>query len=950
MEFRILGPLEVVADGPPPNLGSPKQRALLALLVLHANEIVSRDRLIEALWGETAPPSAAHAVEVYVSKLRKALAQAAGAGAAPRLETRAPGYVLELGAGALDLDQFERLRYEGARALEEGRLEPAAAKLREALGLWRGPPLVDFSYEAFAQDEITRLDELWLATLEQRIEADLALARHAELVPELEALVLEHPLREGLSAALMLALYRVGRQADALEVYRRTRRLLQAELGLEPAPFLRELEASILRQDPELAVESPELRARRHLPAPATAFIGRAREVEEIVDLLRSDVRLLTLTGPGGIGKTRLAIECAGALADRFAHGVFFVDLASTSDTDLFGPTIAHALEVPEGGGAEPLAALAQHLRERQLLLVLDNFEQIEPAAPLVGDLLRASHSLKVLVTSRSPLRLYGESEYLVPPLSLPAAENETRAVPYSSEAVALFLARAQAARRGFDVDQHAPAIRELCVRLDGLPLALELAAARTRELSPERMLEALPQRLELASRGPRDVPQRQRTLRATLEWSHDLLDELEQRSFAHLAVFAGGATTEAAERVAGAAGEVVQALVEKSLLVATERSAGRRFGMLETVREFANEQLSALPEADELRQRHAEYFGAMAEDVEDRLVGGIDDRGPLDRVEDEHDNLRAALGWLRTTGQPEQELRLATALKLFWWVRGHLSEGRHWLEGALGRGELQQPALRAKGLAAAGVLAYKQADYARAAALWEEGLDLYRSLDDAEGVARALAELGGVAVAEGHYDRGTELYEESRDLYRKLGETLSLGTVLANLGDIALNRGDYDTAAERCEEALALQRQLGDKEGPAISLFNLSRAELGRGRRAEAAASLAESLELARAIGYRELIAYCLEGIAGVAATSAALAERAASLSGAAQALFDALGLVPQAHELELHEQALEQLRAHLGPPAYDLARSTGRRFELERAIGDAIELARELMQTAVR
>ena len=852
MEFRILGPLEVVSEGALPNLGSPKQRALLALLLLNANEVVSRDQLIEALWGESAPPTAPHAIEVYVSRLRKAFAPGA---AAPRLETRAPGYVLELEPGQLDVERFERLRTEGGRALEDGELEVAAAKLRDALSLWRGPALADFSYELFAQDEIARLDDLRLVTLEQRIEADLALGRHADIVPELETLVAEHPLRERLRAQLMLALYRVGRQAEALAVYRETRRVLRDDLGLEPAPFLRELEAAILRQDTGLAVEAPEVRLRRHLPAPVTPFIGRETEVEEIAGLLRSDVRLLTLTGPGGTGKTRLAIEVAGTLADRFADGVFFVDLASLVDATLVPSRIAHAVGLSEAGESAPLDALVQHVGERQLLLVLDNFEHVESAVPIIADLLRAARGLKVLVTSRSPVRVYGESEYPVPPMSLPGPPGKGPPEPHA-DAVTLFATRAQAARRSFELtERNLPAVHEICLRLDGLPLAVELVAARTRDLPLEQMLAALPQRLDLASEGPRDVPARQQTLRATLEWSHDLLDQREQALFARLAVFAGGWTAPAAATVADGDDGQVRGLVDKSLVVETSRSGEGRYGMLETIREYAAEQLHALRDGDDVRQRHAEYFCALAEHAEGELAHGIDDPVALDRLESEHDNLRAALGWVHATGQSEVELRFATALKLFWWVRGHLAEGRRWLEGALERSEEQPPALRAKALAAAGVLAYKQADYQRAEELWEEGLELNRSLGDSEGIARALAELGGVAAAEREYERATKLYEESRDLYRGLGDVLSLGTVLANLGDIALNQGDYDTAAQRCEEALAVQRDTDDKEDRDLTLQSQPRRARPRPN-PEAAAFLGESLELAQAIGYRELIA----------------------------------------------------------------------------------------------
>jgi predicted ATPase/DNA-binding SARP family transcriptional activator len=943
MEFRLLGPLELATDGSPPSVGSPKQRALLAFLLLHANEVVSSDRLIEALWGERPPATAAHAVQVYVSRLRKTLGAAATD--PPQLATRAAGYVLELAPDRLDVAQFERFRSEGKEALERGDAEAAAEKLREALALWRGPALADFSYEPFAQEEIARLEELRLAALEDRIDADLQLARHADLVPELERLVAEHPLRERLRAQLMLALYRGGRQADALAAYREGRQLLRTELGLEPTPHLRELEAAILRQDAALAIEPPDVRARRHLPAPATAFIGRDAEIEELVALLQGDVRLLTLTGPGGIGKTRLAIEVAARLADRFADGVFFVDLASTRDPSVVSAAVAHALGLREEGGTEPAEVLAEHVRGLRLLLVLDNFEQIEPAAPLVGDVLRASAGSKALVTSRSPLRVYGEFEFGVPPLSL--SRGNGKPSPETSDAFALFVARARATRRGLDLAEHDPvAVAEICTRLDGLPLALELAAARTRELSPEQMLAGLPRRLELTTEGPRDVPARQQTLRATLEWSYDLLAEREQELFARLAVFAGGWTGPAAEAVTGAGEEAVRALVDKSLVVSEDSGGAVRFRMLELIREYALERLAELPDADAVRGRQAEYFCEVGEQAEAELWGG-EDGGPLDRLERDHENLRTALAWLHANGEPEQELRLVIALKLFWWVRGYLTEGRRWLDAALERDGAHTPALRATALVAAGVLAFKQADYERAKALLDESLALYRSLEDDEGIARALGELGAVAAGEGDYTRASALYEESRDLYRSLGDTVSLATVLANLGDIALNRGDAEAAARLCEEALALQRESGDKEGAATSLFNLSRAALHGGRRADAATYLHESLDVARTIRYRELIAYCLEGVAGVAAESRDRAARAARVAGAAEALLEETGIVLQSYELELYEQTLARLRATLGDSAFENALAEGQQLALDDAVIDALELAAEIAAT---
>ena len=488
-----------------------RQRALLGYLLLRANEVVAQDRLVDALWGESPPASAVTALHGYVSRLRRVL----GAG---RLETRPPGYVLRVAPDELDLHRFRELL--------------AQDRHGEALALWRGPALADLAFEDFAQSEIARLEELRLSALEGRFEHELADGRHAELVGELAAAVRAHPLRERLAGQLMLALYRSGRQAEALEAYRDARATLVEELGLEPGEELSELQRRILVHDPGLDLMRD--RRRTELPASLTSFVGRRRELEQVRALVvRPGVRLLTLTGAGGTGKTRLALEVARAVAGEFADGARFVPLAAVAEPELMPDAIAQALGLHQSRGQSIEDALKAFLAERELLLVLDNLEHLLEATPLATELLAAAPGLTILATSRTHLNLYGETEYAVPPLSA------------REEAVALFADRAAAVRPDFAVTD---VVAEICARLDGLPLAIELAAARIRTLTPAEILARLERRLELLAGGPRDVPARQRTLRDTLLWSYDLLAPVEQRLFARLAVFAGGWSVAAAD------------------------------------------------------------------------------------------------------------------------------------------------------------------------------------------------------------------------------------------------------------------------------------------------------------------------------------------------------------------------------------------------------------------
>jgi predicted ATPase/DNA-binding SARP family transcriptional activator len=876
-ELRILGPLEVVRDGQVLHLGGPKPRALMAMLAL--GEPVPPDRLIDLLWPEYDEAAPAR-LQVYISQLRKALGDPAA------IELRAGGYVLN--AEALDSRRFESLAREGRDALAAGDPEAAASLLGEGLALWRGPAAEELGSVG------RRLEELRLGAVEDRVDAELALGRHRELVAELEQLVAEQPLRERLRGALMLALYRDGRQADALDAYLAARRTLVDELGVEPGPRLQELHAAILAQDGALLVEPPEIRERRHLPAPATSLVGRRAQVDDVKALVRR-VRLVTLTGTGGTGKTRLALQAASELAEHFEHGVYFVPLAPEAATTV-PDAIAAALGVEER--TEPIAdTLKARLKDRRLLLLADNFEHVTDAAPLMSELLAAAPGLKVLATSRSPLRLYGEHEYAVPPLG-------------EAEAVDLFVVRA--AQHSSELGaEDAAAVVDICARLDGLPLAIELAAARSRTLSPAEMAAGLAP-LELA--GPRDVPERHRTLRATLDWSHALLSEREQALFAALGAFVGGFDAAAALAVGGAQEHELHALVDGSLLT----RAGRRFDMLETVRHYAFERL-----ADDTRTRHAEHFAALAEEAEPQLTADPSGTWML-RLEAEHANLRAALAWCADAGLISLELRLATALARFWMVRGHLREGRAWLEAVLTRDVEQPPGLRVKALLSAARIVFWQGDYPALNAFAGEALTRSEELGDRHGMAQALDGLATSVANAGDHARSMELYERSLALCRELDDVRMLAVSVSNVGCLAMMQGDYERAEELSREGLALHEQAGRRDGMQQTMFNLGVIALLTGRDDEAEELFERGLELSRELGFLSGIAYSLEGLAAVHAARGD-GRRAAEVLGAAHVVGERSGVHLEPFEQELHDRTVATARGLLGDAAFESAFGTG-------------------------
>jgi non-specific serine/threonine protein kinase len=737
-------------------------------------------------------------------------------------------------------------------------------------------------------------------------------------------------------------------------------------LGLSKAQYFRQQAVAVAavgsllwRQGPTIGAAVPEAdaggafltAASAGLPTPLTSFVGRERELALLADRLGS-ARLVTLTGPGGVGKTRLAVQAAVAARGAFGGGVAFVSLAPIRDPGLVAATVAQALGVRDAAGRPALAGLAAALRRKPLLLVLDNFEQVLPAAPVVAALLAACPQLTVLVTSRALLRLSGEHDVAVAPLSVPPpGAAATSEVLERAEATRLFLERARAARAELAVTAgDAAAIAQVCRRLDGLPLAIELAAARVRLLPPRALLARLERRLPLLTGGPRDAPARQQTLRATIAWSDELLEPDERTLLRRLAVFAGGCTLGAAAVVctpATAAPAAVAAqldgldsLVGKSLLHAGTSPAGEpRFGMLETVREYALEQLEASGEAAALRWRHARYYAGLAAEAR-RDLASPQPVAVLDRLEAELDNFRAVLGWEEARGAGgETAAGLTAALCQFWYLRGYVAEGQHWVRAALTLPAAAGPtALRAE-LLGEGVGYWFQGDDDLARSHLEESVAIFRERGDARRLATMLHRLGQVVHRRGAAAAAAELHEEALALARAAGDDYTVAFALVGLGNVALEQGGRADARGYYDEALALRRRLGHTWGVAHALNSLADLARAEGDNARAADLLRECLVLRRAIGDRGNLVLTLGELAG---TNAALGQpaRAARLFGAAEALRERTGvrLASPADRAEADRRAAHACAA-LGASEFAAAWAAGQRMTLEEAVTYALD-----------
>ncbi|MGO9559739.1 MAG: ATP-binding protein [Acidimicrobiales bacterium] len=977
--FGLLGPTKVTSEAGEIAINGALRRRLLARLLVSANRPVPVQRLREDLWEGDLPASAASTLKSHVSLLRRTLG-------VDRLVHRDGAYLLLVAPDELDVFCFERDAAAGRELLRDGDARGAAVALGRGLALWRGAALEEVAHTTWGEPEAVRLEEMRAASLEGWLGARLALGETHEVVADAETAISEHPLREALWAKLITALYRSERQADALRAYQRLREILGDELGITPSRELVLLEGAILRQDlePSPAAVPPATfglevaRRRSNLPPELTSFIPRPVELAKVSALLEQS-RLVTLTGAGGTGKTRLAFRSAASAQDLY-DGVWLCELAPLEEPADVIRELAAAIGCSEQVGVELSRTVADRLSEGNHLVVLDNCEHlVEAAAQLATRLLRETPKLTLLATSRSPLRVVGEVVYRVPSMSVPSNDTAVESLE-DFESVRLFVERARGQHADFALgSENSSAVASVCIRLDGIPLALELAAARMRTMSVADIEARLDDRFRLLTQGARTSPARQQTLESLIDWSYNLLDVRERAALRRLSVFSGGLDLVAAEAVApcelieqAEVLDIVASLVDKSLLQVDTAGVTARYRMLETVREYGARKLSEA-ETHGARRAHALHFLRLAEVAAPHFSGErqLEWRA---RLESDHDNLRSAFATLISAADlVEEALRYGAAVSRFWNSRGFYGDEVDLLQAALERPDALSPTpARGAALAAAGYLMFRRGETSLAQQYLDEGLPIARESSSQSLTADVLRTLAWVADRRGERDLAALLagqavdaatasgethllaraydvragtrqhddpagaradYAEALRYCRSAGDGLGQATALNNLAVLDLEQGDHQSARQRFSDALSFAEAVRDAALLPFLEYGVGLAATLEGDHRAAEPAFVGALLAARRTGQRALVAYALLGLsAGCVATDRG--SQAATLLGGSSALFDKLGEKPERIETQLRQDVLAALDAEFGDALEDRLED-GRRLPLAELIG---------------